>query len=201
MGHQTMAPSVDTRERILDTAVQLFQQRGFNGFSYKDIAGPLGIRNAAIHYHYPAKGDLGAAIIEKYRELLHRRTADFMANGGDARVQVEGFFRFSVEEFDHGIPVCPGGAMASEFDALPDPMRRAAARLHRELIEWMTRVMETGREQGSLNFGGDPIDRALLVTTAVQGARQVARYGGREEMLRILDALRRDLGMPELGGG
>lgn len=185
----------DTRERILDTAVALFQQRGFNGFSYKDIAGPLGIRNAAIHYHFPSKGDLGAAMIDRYRDLLKTRTADFMANGGDARAQLEGFFRFSLHEFDHGIPVCPAGAVGTEFDALPDPMRERSRKLHQEVTDWLTRVMEVGREQGTLDFQGDPGARALLVTTAVQGGRQIARYGGREELVRILDTIRKDLGM------
>ena len=69
----------DTRERILDEAERLMGARGYSGFSYQDISRPLGIRNAAIHYHFPAKADLGLAVIERYRAILHTADADFRA--------------------------------------------------------------------------------------------------------------------------
>ena len=42
-----------TRERILDSAQALAQARGFNAFSYADIATELGVKKASIHYHFP----------------------------------------------------------------------------------------------------------------------------------------------------
>ena len=50
-----MKATRDTREQIVDTALQLLMQRGVNGFSYRDISEPLGIKNAAVHYHFPSK--------------------------------------------------------------------------------------------------------------------------------------------------
>ena len=50
----------NTRGAILDAAEELLQRRGYNAFSYHHIAVQLGIRNAAIHYHFPAKEDLGS---------------------------------------------------------------------------------------------------------------------------------------------
>src|ERR1041384_893083 len=58
----------DTREEILNCAEELWQRRGYNGFSYHHIAVQLGIRNAAIHYHFPSKENLGVALIQRYRE-------------------------------------------------------------------------------------------------------------------------------------
>jgi len=57
--HLTERPLSDTAERILDIAQDLIQRRGFNAFSYHDIAAPMGIRKASIHYHFPSKADLG----------------------------------------------------------------------------------------------------------------------------------------------
>ena len=54
----------NTRECIIQTAHRLLLQRGINGFSYRDIAEPLGVKNAAIHYHFPSKMDLIKALIE-----------------------------------------------------------------------------------------------------------------------------------------
>lgn len=190
-----MTATTDTRERILDTAERLFQQRGYTGFSYKDIAGPLGIRNAAVHYHFPCKADLGQALIERYRELLRERTREFMEHGGDARAQLEGYLAFTLAEFDSGAPICTGGMLAAGYEHLPEPVRDCACRLHSELHAWLTKVLRVGREQGSLTYDGDPSDRALMLIAAAQGARQVARYGGRESLVHALELIRRDLGM------
>ncbi|MBC7941403.1 MAG: helix-turn-helix transcriptional regulator, partial [Chitinophagaceae bacterium] len=58
----------DTRERILATAQMLAQQRGFNAFSYADIAAAVGVRKASIHHHFASKGDLELALVQRYRQ-------------------------------------------------------------------------------------------------------------------------------------
>ena len=56
-----MAATTDTPQRILDVAERLVQTRGFNGFSYADIADALKVTKASLHYHFRGKADLGAA--------------------------------------------------------------------------------------------------------------------------------------------
>ena len=57
-----------TSARILDVAERLVQVRGFNGFSYADIAAELQITKAALHYHFASKADLGEALITRYAD-------------------------------------------------------------------------------------------------------------------------------------
>jgi TetR/AcrR family transcriptional repressor of nem operon len=56
---------VPTRVRILDAAERMLQVRGYNGFSYGDVAEELGITRAALHYHFKGKAELGQALIER----------------------------------------------------------------------------------------------------------------------------------------
>ena len=65
-----MIRMTDTREQIMDRAAQLLMSRGYNGFSYRDISSHLGVKNAAVHYHFPVKADLAVALVEEYRQLL-----------------------------------------------------------------------------------------------------------------------------------
>ena len=55
-----------TTTRILDVAERLVQTRGFNGFSYADIAVQLGITKASLHYHFATKAELGRTLIARY---------------------------------------------------------------------------------------------------------------------------------------
>ena len=63
-----MVRTGDTREKIMDRAAHLLMNRGFNGFSYRDISSHLGVKNAAVHYHFPAKADLAMALVDEYRQ-------------------------------------------------------------------------------------------------------------------------------------
>ena len=63
---QAQAERTDTANQILDVAEHLVQVRGFNAFSYADVAGELGLTNAALHYHFPSKSELGEALIDRY---------------------------------------------------------------------------------------------------------------------------------------
>src|SRR5437588_2103975 len=69
-----------TAGRILDVAERLVQSRGFNGFSYADVAAEVGVTKASLHYHFPGKAELGEALITRYAshfaEALRQIDAD-----------------------------------------------------------------------------------------------------------------------------
>ncbi len=170
----------DTREQIMDRAAHLLMSRGFNGFSYRDISSHLGVKNAAIHYHFPAKKDLALALIDEYRKILRKGTSEFMAYGGSALQQLEGFFAFTTKQCHLGRCICPFGAFSVDYSELPEDLREATRSFMDETIKWLTTVMEVGRSSEEFSFVGDPRARALMVLTSLQGARQLARIHGIE---------------------
>ena len=185
----------ETKLEILRLAEQLARAHGFNGFSYKDIADRMGIKPAAIHYHFPTKADLGVALIHRYRELLLSKTRDFMKDGGQATVQLEGLFRFYLRDSEVDTPICPMGSVAVDYFNVTEETRREGERLAREMITWMTRVLELGREQGEFEFDGPAADKAIVVLATLQGAAQIARMAGTDRLAAAMDQIRRDLKM------
>jgi len=59
----------DTRERILDVALDLFIEQGYDKTSLRQIAEPLGFTQAAIYYHFAAKQDILIALHLRLHEL------------------------------------------------------------------------------------------------------------------------------------
>ena len=190
-----MKPTADTRERIIDRAFQLMLQRGLNGFSYRDIAEPLGVKNAAIHYHFPNKSDLVKALLEEYHQTLRRSTSEFMAYGGPARPQLEGLFAFALHQCECGRPICMVGALSIDYDDLDEEIKQASDRFMRDSVNWLTRVMEIGREQSEFKFEGDAMSKAISILAMIQGARQLARVHGLDYLENIFDQIRTDLGI------
>jgi AcrR family transcriptional regulator len=61
--HPSTPPS--TREQILDTAEQLFAERGFAGTAVRDIASSIGLNAASLYNHFPGKRALYEAVLER----------------------------------------------------------------------------------------------------------------------------------------
>ncbi|UCE90023.1 MAG: TetR/AcrR family transcriptional regulator [Pseudomonadota bacterium] len=190
-----MSARPDTREQILDAAETLLQQRGFNAFSYQNISQPLGIRNAAVHYHFPTKGNLGAALIDRYRRRFHAWVAAHRRRGSDPATLLNGYFAIPLNYLRHDNCVCPLGVLEAEFNAIPDDMRVATRALDAEIREFLAGVLRDGREQGQFQFAGLPEAKALVVVAALQGALQIARVAGPTAFRDTLRQLKCDLGM------
>ncbi len=63
----------DTKTRILETALELFAQRGYLGTSMSDIAKQLGITKAALYKHYAGKEEILSRIVERMHTLDQER--------------------------------------------------------------------------------------------------------------------------------
>ncbi|MFI5958499.1 TetR/AcrR family transcriptional regulator [Cryptosporangium sp. NPDC051539] len=61
-----------TRQRILDAATELFEQRGFAGTSIRDLAVRVGMTKAALYYHFPSKEEVLAALIRPFLDDMDR---------------------------------------------------------------------------------------------------------------------------------
>ncbi|MBT8046924.1 MAG: TetR/AcrR family transcriptional regulator [Xanthomonadales bacterium] len=187
----------NTRDQIIDKAFQLMLQRGLNGFSYRDISEPLGVKNAAVHYHFPNKMDLIKALIDENHHTLRRSTSEFMAYGGPARPQLEGLFAFTMNQCQCGRPICMVGALSIDYDELNDDIKSANDHFMKDSVDWLTKVMEVGREQQEFSFDGEPMSKAVSILAMIQGARQLARVHGLDYLEKIFEQIRTDLGIKD----
>ena len=66
----TPAPPTDTRSRILDAALDVFSEHGFEGSTLQQVADRLGVTKAALYYHFRSKDDiLGALVVPANADL------------------------------------------------------------------------------------------------------------------------------------
>ena len=166
-----------TAARILDVAERLVQVRGFNGFSYADIAAELQITKAALHYHFAGKADLGEALIARYASRFAGALAGVDANGGAASAKLNAYAGLYLQVLRNR-KMCLCGMLAAEYPTLPQPMREAVIKFFDVNETWLEGVLEQGRADGSLQFPGSARDTARMVVGGLEGAMLVARpYG------------------------
>jgi TetR/AcrR family transcriptional repressor of nem operon len=167
-----------TAERILDTAERLVQLRGFNGFSYADVAAELKITKASLHYHYPSKAELGEALIRRYGERFAAALAAIDAGATDAAAKLDAYAELYGRVLE-GQRMCLCGMLAAEYRTLPEPMREAVIAFFDENESWLARVLREGKREQSLEFAGSPREVARTIISTLEGALLVSRpYAG-----------------------
>jgi TetR/AcrR family transcriptional regulator, transcriptional repressor for nem operon len=168
---------VDTATQILDVAERLVQERGFNGFSYADVAKELGITKAALHYHFPGKAELGEALIERYTKRFGEALVAVDARDTDAADKLRAYAQLYAEVFSDD-RMCLCGMLAADYATLPEPMRERVVRFFDENEVWLARVLDDGRKSGTLHFQGSARSIARTLVGGLEGAMLVARpYG------------------------
>ena len=183
----------DTRTRILDLAEGLLLERGFNAFSYQHLARELGVRPAAVHYHFPSKDDLGTALVARQlRRLRKWRGLPRVTNLGPGQ-QLDALLAVYDNHLGHDRRVCLFGALAADFRTLPAPMQAELRTFNRELTEWLAEVLAVGRATGTLRFVGSPAAKSAQVLTTLAGALQVARVHDETPFQVIVGQLRLEL--------
>ncbi|HWD75472.1 MAG TPA: TetR/AcrR family transcriptional regulator [Solirubrobacteraceae bacterium] len=166
-----------TRSRILDAAEGLAQARGFNGFSYADVAARLGVTKASLHYHFPGKAQLGQTLIERYAaRFLH--ALDEIDAVVTAPVEKLGAYADLYADVLRQERMCLCGMLAAEYETLPGAMRAAIRNFFDENQRWLMKVMTEGLSDGTMRFPGTPEDRARTILDGLEGALLVARTYG-----------------------
>lgn len=169
-----------TAGRILDVAERLVQTRGFNAFSYADVAAELGVQKASLHHHFATKADLGLAVVARYRGGIQ---ASLDAIEADTEGAFERLERY-VELYGAVLRkkrMCLCGMMAADVATLPKPLRASLAEFFAENEAWLARVLEAGRRRGEIRFEGTAASLAAFFLGTLEGAMLVARGSGRLE--------------------
>jgi TetR/AcrR family transcriptional repressor of nem operon len=169
-----------TAERILDSAERLVQVRGFNNFSYADIASELGVTKASLHYHFPGKAELGQALILRYGERFSAALERIDSEHEDAYEKLVAYAALYADVL-RGKRMCMCGILAAEYPTLPKPMQEAVIGFFDENQTWLADILRSGQAGRSLSFQGNPDDVAQGILSTLEGAMLVARpYGDLE---------------------
>ena len=167
--------STDTRETIMQAAQATVQAKGYNALSFRELAKEVGVKSASIHYYFPTKGDLGAALARRYTDNAMGYFDQLIADGGP----VEETFKRYVAVFRAALRndnrMCLYGVMAAEYGDLPDEVRLEVDAFSQANVAWLAKLLapcHPALDEAALR------DRALAIFAAIEGAQLVARGRG-----------------------
>lgn len=176
----------NTREIILQEALNLFSRKGYAAVSMRDIATVVGIRASSIYHHFSGKQELFEALIQKATEVKEALQAVFMSALSKAgMVEEEAFVQT-------GVYFLTGYLQNAQVEPLLKVLEcerfhnEEAGRVWKELLifaplEHEENVFRLLRERGEI--GADITDKELA--TEYQAAIMLAYFTGDIQQLQI----------------
>lgn len=173
---------IDTKQRILDSAMRLVQSHSYAGFSFQDIADEVGIRKASIYSHFRSKEELAERVLEEARYFFESEISPLTEER--VEVQLDSYLGLFRRVFSGGERMCPGGSFAAVWSSVSPSLQAAVqdfTEFHLTLIEG---ILRRGRDLGSFKANGQtPGQQALLILSNIEGAVLMARITGKSRVL------------------
>jgi TetR/AcrR family transcriptional repressor of nem operon len=163
--------SSNSREDILAAARKTAQAHGYGGLNFRDLADEVGIKAASIHYYFPSKADLGAAVARRYWEDTAADLESMLTGTSDpirCLQQYPDLFRKSLES-DNRMCLC--SFMAAEYDDLPQQVKKEVQTFADVNVAWLSKVLSAAAVVSSEESEW----RARAIFAAIAGAQLVAR--------------------------
>lgn len=170
---------MDTRTALITAAEDVCRRRGYDGFSYADLAREVGIRKASIHHHFPTKADLGLAVLNAYSDAFFAALERLSHRHGTAAAQLKAYVARYRRALDGGDSVCLCVALSIGRDRLSDDALKALADFHERSVEWLTARFEDAQTDGSIHSVGDADSEARACLALMEGAQLMARAAGK----------------------
>jgi len=164
----------DTRERIMAAARLTVQDRGYSGLSFRELAKDVGIKSASIHYYFSTKGELGAALAERYTRDFAEYLDGLLAEGLDATTCIARYANVFRDTLRNDNRMCLAGILAAEHKELPDEVRAEVVRFGEMNEDWIARALG----QSGTDDADRYLERARAIFAAIEGAQLVARSRG-----------------------
>lgn len=165
---------MEMKERILDIAQRLIQQRGINGFSYADIAKEVGVSKPSLHHHFATKTELVTRITEKYIEQLIACLDSIASRPLSTKKKLQAYCDIYRASLDQN-RVCMMGMLSAEAPVLDMSVHPLLERFFDYQQQWLIDLLKVGEASGEIALSVPAKQQASMIISTLQGALIVSR--------------------------
>jgi TetR/AcrR family transcriptional regulator, transcriptional repressor for nem operon len=166
--------AADTKERIMEAARLTVQDLGYSGLSFRELAKDVGIKSASIHYYFPSKGELGAALASRYTAHYADYLDGLLTQGLDTETCMARYTDVFADTLRKDNRMCLAGILGAERNELPEQVQTEVVKYGEMNERWLARVL-------AMREPAEPEEirhRARAIYAAVQGAQLIAHSRG-----------------------
>ena len=173
------------RDNVLDAAVLVFWEKGYDGSSLDNLTEAMGIKRPSLYAAFGNKRGLFEAAIERYASTRGGLEFGVLQHDNEPRQVVSDFFKMSIscateEGKPRGCMIANVATGAAENDEL---LRTKLANMFDQTDEGIARRFRADEESGRLPEGLDPDTLAQMVHSVIHSIKTRARAGATGEQL------------------
>ena len=157
----------DMALRILESATELFAERGYEGTSVQAIADAVGIRKASLLYHYPSKETLHRRVLEELLSRWNDSLPALMLAATTSRDRFEAVIRAGVDFF--AADSNRARLLVREMLDRPSEMQRLVVTHSHIWVKAICDALREGQEHGRVRAELDPEAYVIHVVNLVCG--------------------------------
>ncbi len=181
---------MSTRRQIVQLADTLIREQGYNAFSFYDISKSIGIKTASIHYHFPAKADLGLAVIDYHTERLNKVIDSY---SDKSPLECLDKFLSIYTSIRNENKVCLVGSLATDFNTLDEQVQARLRAFSETMLNWVSQFLEEGKKSKVFAFEGLPRTKAIMIITNMLAIVQLSRLTGAQDFELVKERIKQDL--------
>ena len=188
----------NTRQRILEAAVEAFASSGYHETKVDDIVRGSQTSKGAVYFHFPSKQDIFLGLVDQFARLLEDRLGRVLEEEASGVERVDAALRVCLDTFTRyrklaKIFLIQAAGLGEEFE-------NKRLEIHRRFIGMIQAELENACQEGSLS-GIDPEITAYAWMGAINEVVISWVHDGRPDPVHALPALRglllRGIGIPE----
>jgi AcrR family transcriptional regulator len=172
-------------DSLLEVAVAVFNERGYEATSMEDLAARLGVTKSAIYHHVPSKAELLRLAVDRALDALFAVTEQPAAVTGRAIDRLEHVVRGSVRVLAAELPFV---TLLLRVRGNTE-VERAALQRRREFDRFVTGLVATAEQQGDVRPDVDPAVTGRLLFGTVNSLVEWYRPGGEVSAEDLADAV------------
>lgn len=182
------APMHETKQRLLETGLQLMLAHGYHALGVQGLLDATGIPKGSFYHHFASKEDFALQAIDAYMGKVHQLLDTTL---GDSRVpplaRIRGFFEQVRTAYEsEGFLGCFLGALGQELSGASDVFRRKIDGCIARIAGRLAVCLEEARIRGDLSAATDPKAMADVLVNAWEGAALRSRLTRTAEPLSAM---------------
>ncbi|WCN11321.1 TetR family transcriptional regulator [Marinomonas mediterranea] len=180
-----------TKIAIMDAAEKAILKSGYKAMSFRDLAAEVGIKSASVHYHFPTKGDLVTAVMQRYKEEFAKRLVLPKKKKSAAQKALNKFidgFKETVVDQDN-LSLCT--VLSAEKSLLEPATLEELSAFYQLKLDWLSSVVSYMRKDWMTTE--EISNYASQILASLHGGSVLVKVTGEPEMFNQATCHWRDL--------
>ncbi|MFF4878634.1 TetR family transcriptional regulator C-terminal domain-containing protein [Micromonospora sp. NPDC000668] len=176
-----MGRTSDARNKILDSAATLIEQRGYSALGVAEICAAAGVPKGSFYYFFESKQALARTVIDEHWATQRRQWEQLLGSERDPVRRLRDLFEATEEIQRAGqqkagvVAGCLFGNLALELSNQAEEIRRRLQEIFEEQINLIEQVVVEAKERGLAGSSVDTREAARSIVAQIEGRVLLAK--------------------------